>query len=427
MPTRIPVHLALAAILAGALSACGWLYKDDPSYCPGRPRDNCLNGEPGACASDEDCSGGTAVCDVTGTLTCVQCTPGRSEACTGTTPACGDDRMCRGCLTHAECPGSNACLPDGSCAEPGSVAYVESAALGGTDNASCTLAMPCTKVASALATGRSYVKLAGTIDEGVTIDNSRVVTILAEPGAKLTRMTVGTVLRVDGGSQVAIYDLEISGALGTNAGISSAATLSLTRAKVLNNAGGGISVSGGALVVTQSRIAGNTGGGILVVNGTFAVVGNVFFGNGSISSLVGGLSITAPQSAANRLEFNSFNKNATADGFAPAIQCTVGGGAFVARNNIMSDNGTFSNPEQTGGNCSHTYSIARPGSSLPGPGNLDTDPLFVNAAMGDLHLRPGSPALGAADPGADLTGPAARDIDGQPRTRPADMGADELP
>lgn len=35
-----------------------------------------------------------------------------------------------------------------------------------------------------------------------------------------------------------------------------------------------------------------------------------------------------------------------------------------------------------------------------------------------------SPAIGAADPAAELTGIAARDLDGDARTRPADIGAD---
>jgi hypothetical protein len=55
------------------------------------------------------------------------------------------------------------------------------------------------------------------------------------------------------------------------------------------------------------------------------------------------------------------------------------------------------------------------------------DPMFVNTTTGDLHLRAGSPALGAADPTSNLSGPAERDLDGDVRRAPADIGADEVP
>jgi len=55
------------------------------------------------------------------------------------------------------------------------------------------------------------------------------------------------------------------------------------------------------------------------------------------------------------------------------------------------------------------------------------DPKFTDPATGDLHIQAGSPASGASDPDSDLTGIAAHDIDGDPRTRPADIGADEIP
>ena len=32
---------------------------------------------------------------------------------------------------------------------------------------------------------------------------------------------------------------------------------------------------------------------------------------------------------------------------------------------------------------------------FPGTGNIDADPLFANAAIGDLHLSPGSPCIDA--------------------------------
>lgn len=403
--------------------------RDDSNYCPGAPFDNCMNL---TCLSNNDCRAPTSVCDIGGTQTCVECTQQEAAACTGAAPVCGDDHACRGCAAHAECAGSDVCLPEGACADPGQVAYVKPPALGGTDNTSCTLAMPCTKVASALQTGRPYVKLAGTNDEGgtLTLDN-RNVTLLAEQGAKLVRTSNGLHVEVKGTSQVEIHDLEISGASGAQGiGISmppgNAAKLTLRRAKILNNAGGGISATGGTLTVTQSTVSNNTGGGISATGGTFAIVGNMFFGNGALTGTTGGISISTAQNAANRFEFNSFNKNTATDGFAPAVQCMVGG-TFMARNNIISGNLAPTSMDQVSGNCMHAYSIVRPGMLPPGANNSNADPLFVNTTTGDLHVQPGSPALGAADPNSDLTGLAGRDIDGDARTRPADIGADEAP
>jgi hypothetical protein len=154
-------------------------------------------------------------------------------------------------------------------------------------------------------------------------------------------------------------------------------------------------------------------------------VGNVFFANGTSLGNVGGVAVSTSQSSANRLEFNSFNKNQTQNGLGTAIQCVAG--TFTARNNAMSENGTLTNMEQVGGTCVHAYSIARPGTVPPGTGNSGMDPMFENTTTGDLHLKAGSPALGAADPASMLTGPAEFDIDGNKRTSPADIGADEVP
>ena len=438
-------------LVAVAIAGC----TKNSNYCPGaNPDNNCaeidapgpaIDAPPTGCGSDGDCSGATAVCD-TGTRACVACTAGEPGACTGAAPVCKQD-ACAPCSSHNDCS-SNACLPDGSCGTDSNVAYVDP---GGTDNTSCTKATPCTKVAKALATAKLFLKFHGTTNEQVSINNQNV-TVLADVGAQLTSSSNGILVEIKGTSQVSINDLEITGASGgTGYGISmptgNTATVNLTRTKLTNNNAGGISENGGTLAIAQSTVSGNAAGGILAsvgsvlsvtrstisgntaggisVGGQFSIVNNFFFGNGSGSSVVGAVYIFATQNAANRLDFNSFNKNSTQDGLGSAIQCTAG--TFTARNNIMSGNGPLTDMNQTGGTCTHAYSIATPGTLPTGTGNFALDPQFVNTTTGDLHIPAGSPAIDAADPAAVLTGLEAVDIDGDARPQGvhADIGADE--
>ena len=94
---------------------------------------------------------------------------------------------------------------------------------------------------------------------------------------------------------------------------------------------------------------------------------------------------------------------------------------FVLTNSIVYDNGTGTQVE--GANCSWTYSDIGP-MSVPGAGNINAPPMFVDLMKGNFHLQAGSPAKDAADPEASL----AVDIDGdmRPQGGGRDMGADEI-
>jgi hypothetical protein len=479
MTTRYSSSGTICCLLATALVALmGCNEKSNSNYCPGRnPNDNCseppatsactgkgdcapplgacnlvtgmcvqcgANNDCGVplpacdlatnmcvqCVASSDCAAPTAACD-TASQTCVQCTPTETAGCTGTTPVCGSRNACQACTSHADCTASNVCLADGSCAAVDKVAYV-AAPPAGTVNPTCGIAAPCSTVAAALLTGRPYVKFRGTIDEAVVVENGRVVTFVADPGAKLTHGSGDPILTVRGdGTTLDVFDLSISDGPNSASGfgllIPAAAgspKVSLTRVLLANDPAGGVSTAGGTLSISQSTIRGNAGGGVSITGGTFNIVGNVFFNNGNGTVVAGGLTISTSQNAANRLDFNSFALNEAQPGVGAAIHCIAG--TFTARNNIMSDNGTLANMEQISGACLHAYSIVRPGSLPPGTGNKADDPRFKNASMGDLHIQPGSPAIGGADPTSVLSGPAARDIDGDARSLPADIGADEI-
>jgi hypothetical protein len=68
------------------------------------------------------------------------------------------------------------------------------------------------------------------------------------------------------------------------------------------------------------------------------------------------------------------------------------------------------------------------GSITPGPGNINTDPLWVNAPGDDFSLKPGSPVIDAGDPAGLAAGDSTTDVLGQPRIANGrqDMGAVEF-
>jgi hypothetical protein len=295
----------------------------------------------------------------------------------------------------------------------------------------CTASQPCSlETALALFTPQRFaIKLSpGTYRGGITLGDNQRLEIHGD-GADLTRGYAGPIIGVRGLAELTILGLRIHNAwtVGMGHGITCEEDLrhmpavTLHRARIDSNRDSGILASGCKLQVVQSAISDNLGGGIRATNGTFVLVGNVFFNNGGYSAPAGGVKVAYP-SETNRLELNTFCFNRVQAGYGGAIDCSEG--TFTARNNIISSNESALGLEQVRG-CMHEYSLVYPGPVLPGIGNSIADPLFVNPVQEDLHLMAGSPARGAADPASDLTGPAELDIDGDRRTSPADIGADE--
>lgn len=445
MLVRYAWFVALGAAIVAA-AGCSSILGDklNPAYCAAHPTDSdCHKAFPdaGGCTSSAQCTLPTAVC-ATDKMTCVQCTTAEHDACTGTMPVCGVDDTCRKCSAHTDCS-SNACLPDGSCGDDTSVAYVDPAGMSTT----CTKASPCKKVSDALKTNRPFIKFQGTTNEKVVL-NGPNVTFLADPGAKLTDTMNGILLQIDGSSQVAIYDLEIGGASGANTpGISvqpgSTATVTLTRAKLAGNTGPGIAVSSGMVTISQSTISGNTGPGISASGGTltvsrstvasnngggiltsataFTIKNNFIYRNGNTtmanSGGVGAVGIVDP----SVLEFNTI-----VDNLASGDTLSVGGvlcdrTGFAAPNNLI-----FRNTGGTAGNV-QTLGICSFGNSFisAGSGPVDNTPMFAhpNSTPFDYHLTAASPST-IVDTAGACTGV---DFDGD--TRPigaaCDLGADE--
>lgn len=414
--------LLLCVILVGCT-------KPNPNFCADNPNGDCRVDAPFACNNNDDCAGmpARAVCEQR-TRTCVQCTSDSSDACSDTTPICMSSNECGACSKDADCA-SSVCLPSGACAVEASVLY---AAVSGGDTAACTETEPCSlaHAVTVADSARNVVRLApGTYTFATTFTINKPITLFGRDAVIDHDGTDGSTLAVGANGNLSLYYVTVLGGTGpygrgieTNA---ESAVLYAYKITIRGSQSLGI-FSSGSLTVIASRFELNSGGGIAVSGlGKFKIVGNVFWVNGGYQSGCGGVCIAGISGADNRLEFNSFARNSVPDGIAAAINCY---GPFTARNNIMSLNGTSTNMEQVMGSCKHAYSIVRPGSLPDGPGNSASDPLFVDVTLaGDLHLMSGSPAVGAADPSSDLDGITAQDADGDVRSWPADMGADEVP
>src|SRR5262249_19280250 len=133
--TSLALVAGVAISLVGGCS-CSRILDDglNPKYCDAHPADeDCRQAFPDAytgCMSNAQCSMPTAVCAIE-QMKCVQCTGTDHDACTGNTPACGSNNVCRACVSHAECP-SSACLPNGACGNDTNVAYVDPVGTGTT-------------------------------------------------------------------------------------------------------------------------------------------------------------------------------------------------------------------------------------------------------------------------------------------------------
>jgi hypothetical protein len=456
------LRLALVVVPLLALAGCRTEKPGDGQPHPdggGGPLDGSMSRQ---CKNSDDCTSmaGAPVCDLMQNGgTCAQCTASEHDRCSGPTPICTND-VCTGCTKHTDCPESNTCLPDGSCAQSSDVAYVDGST--GRDNTQCTKEMPCLKIDQAAAV-KGIVKVSGTVTARCSL-NDRNVTILAEPGAKLAPQSgdSGNVFEVTGNSNIQVYDLQISdgdrSTPGSGVTVSDPANLELTRVVLRDNGGNGATIRGGNLTCTQCLIAHNgdrgiyatagvttvlqstivsnlSGGVCLLDNSSFHIVENFIYGNGQINRVIsGGVYIQDNQqmgAPANELNFNSISHNTTFEtNLGQGIHCTIGGTPLIASNNIIWDNGmnpATSMQVDSGAGCSFAFSDIGPMGIGSANSNMNTDPMFLNEASGDLHLNKDSPVVGKADPNATLSGLAAKDIDGQPRIAPADIGADQLP
>jgi hypothetical protein len=179
------------------------------------------------------------------------------------------------------------------------------------------------------------------------------------------------------------------------------------------------------------------GGDLVAANCTF--IGNISKGNtGGAMFAYGSVTATNCTFADNRAMGNSGTDAFTGGGaiFVPnnnsvtATNCVLWGNTSAtvgAQISIYSGTVTISHSDVQGGLAGIFLGTAS-ATLMDAGGNLATDPLFMNAAAGDLHLPAGSPCIDTGDNNAPGLAGTSMDLDGNPRfVGPAvDMGAFEF-
>ena len=192
----------------------------------------------------------------------------------------------------------------------------------------------------------------------------------------------------------------------------------------------GYTLDGSSPAITNCTISRNSaieGGGINCLDSSLAITNSIITENSAID-YGGGI---------------CYSQSPTGQKAPPTvINCTIsrnsavkyGGGIYCSAssptvlNTILWADTAPSGSEiylWPGASITITYSDIQGG--WPGEGNINTDPMFVNADGGDYHLRDSSPCIGA---GTIVDAPD-HDIEGNPRPNPPgsdpDMGAYENP
>lgn len=216
------------------------------------------------------------------------------------------------------------------------------------------------------------------------------------------------------------------------------------------NSGGGMYINGGKPLITNCFFTGNesgSGGGIYDGSDGATIMNSVFVGN-STSGDGGGIAVVGAGNdtiIANcifdgNMAFNGGGGNFGSDakvinsvfvgntaqegggvwGTATFMNCTIAGNTAALNGGGIRIGGNVTNcvvwgntPNEIAGNSSTVVSFTDVGGGFSGQGNIDVDPLFANAAKGDLRLLSTSPCIDAGNSIAYL-GPFV-DLDGQTR------------
>ena len=235
--------------------------------------------------------------------------------------------------------------------------------------------------------------------------------------------SMGGGVRVEGNSYPIMNNMVVSnnsadqGGGGIYFGNNNNTTLTMGSSTISNNSakyGGGIGVMGNTINISNSTISGNTtsvsggtnGGGVYAVGGSVNME-HVDVSDNTAASTGGGLYLQTVMGSLDRVTVVS--NTANDNGGALKVCC---GGTIDIENSIFFSNSPGIQFSGNGGNIINvSYSnmeggqgaVVMPGgdSLYWGPGNIDLDPLFVDAAAGDYGLQSGSPSIDTGNPDSD--------------------------
>lgn len=282
----------------------------------------------------------------------------------------------------------------------------------------CLREAPCGSITTAIHTGRALIRISGHLSESVHFRDPGHWILLGNSGAQLS--SPSDAITLEGPNvQVEIRDLSIVDSQNSALVLKDGQVI-LHHVELARNQGLAIDAIKGEVTLTRSQLHHNLQGGLVVHAGVkFHIASNMLFANGSLTSEHGAIDVMSSE-AGSILDFNTLSGNFSGVG-ASGIECST---RLLFRNNIIVDmTATVGNGPLVEG-CQHTTSLSYPTTipAPPKPLNRVGNPRFVRED--DLHIQPDSPAIGGADT-TNIDSIAAQDLDGQPRSAPADIGADQ--
>lgn len=393
------------------------------------------SGSSTACTSDNQCTGGTPVCDVPDGF-CVQCL--QNAQCSGATPICDIAvHSCRACAVDGDCD-SNVCdAATGMCVAEANVLYVTPT---GPDSGTCTKSAPCSFLQAFTVSDqtRDNIKLApGSYTAHFLLTNKTLVvfgvgaSIAATGTNNVFQVQDNSRLRINGASLTATGDAAIR-CQGT---ATAPHTLELFRATV-DSATTPIVANPCTLMADQSTLHGATDAALEIVAPSVATFTRTRFegrGTGIIALSTPTIQITNcvfknMGTSANHGVFQGAGYSVSFSTFVDSmIECGAAGATGLTLNSAIVYWASAGAPADAIANQTSCTSVASsvifPSSQPVGATNITMNPQLKNVSADDYHLLATSPAIDYGDPASTL----AIDFDGvmRPQGAQRDSGAFE--